>query len=367
MNIQQSLEVETNLSLHNNKSDTGAINSLKAMKKAHIDLMLLQDGDTILIPQRIRLNLRRHDGNQAATCGQRGTGTRGNLHLGVSSVFLSSQNECFLTLAENLISWQSTGEHLPRTRFLMLILSACLSSLLPQLFRFQPHCHVLTPRTRVAQGAHCLCLAQKRHTSSRNVIRYTSLEHSFLLFDTIFLTSTFQPPSTLCRSTTSSEWRFSELPSITGYEPLQLAEHKDHRHSTEDNQLVEYQDLAEHDDSRVTPQFFHRPSIASTYDSAESIVTPPPDSGLDDEQIRALLASPLYLQEREASADRSQLYHSARENLMSSSSQDPIRTVRPVALFSSKSKKRLPIEKIFFETSTGFWGAVNFSSDSLIR
>ena len=29
----------------------------------------------------------------------------------------------------------------------------------------------------------------------------------------------------------------------------------------------------------------------------------PPESDLDDEQIRALLASPLYLQEREASAD----------------------------------------------------------------
>ena len=34
---------------------------------------------------------------------------------------------------------------------------------------------------------------------------------------------------------------------------------------------------------------------------------PPPDSDLDDEQIRALLASPLYLQEREANAERSQV------------------------------------------------------------
>ena len=41
--------------------------------------MLLQDGDTILLPQRIRLHLRHHDGNQAASCG--------NLHPGVNSVF----------------------------------------------------------------------------------------------------------------------------------------------------------------------------------------------------------------------------------------------------------------------------------------
>ena len=89
----------------------------------------------------------------------------------------------------------------------------------------------------------------------------------------------------------------------------------------------EYQDLAEHEDLRVKPLFFHRPSITSTYDSAESIATPPPESDLDDEQIRALLTSPLYLQQREASAERSQVYHSARENLMSScSSQDPIST-----------------------------------------
>ena len=57
-----------------------------------------------------------------------------------------------------------------------------------------------------------------------------------------------------------------------------------YRHITEDKQFTEHEDL------RVERMFFHRPSIASTYDSAESIVTPPPDSDLDDEQIRALLA-----------------------------------------------------------------------------
>ena len=76
---------------------------------------------------------------------------------------------------------------------------------------------------------------------------------------------------------------------------------------------------------------FHLSIMASTYDLAESIATPPPESDFDDEQLRALLASPRHLQEREASAQRSQVYHSERENLMSSSSQDPISTGTPVA------------------------------------
>ena len=43
--------------------------------------------------------------------------------------------------------------------------------------------------------------------------------------------------------------------------------------------------------------------MTSTHDPAESSATPPPESDLDDEQIRNMLASPLYLQEREVSAD----------------------------------------------------------------
>ena len=54
--------------------------------------------------------------------------------------------------------------------------------------------------------------------------------------------------------------------------------------------------------------------MTSTCDSAESIATLPPESDLDDEQIRNMLASPLCSQEREASADRSRAYHSFREN-----------------------------------------------------
>ena len=80
MNIQRSLDVETNLLFQSNKSDKGVVNSLKALN-AIIDLMLLQDGDTILLPQRIRLH---HDGNHASICGQRGTGVNSDFFFNCS-------------------------------------------------------------------------------------------------------------------------------------------------------------------------------------------------------------------------------------------------------------------------------------------
>ena len=83
-----------------------------------------------------------------------------------------------------------------------------------------------------------------------------------------------------------------------GHEPNWIAGDWDHRHFTEDGQFTEHEDL------RVTPSAFHQSITASSYDSAESIATHP-ESDFDDEQLRALLASPLYLQERGASAERS--------------------------------------------------------------
>ena len=119
-NIQQLLEGETNRSLQSNKSDKGAINSLKALMNTINDLKLVQDGDTILLPQRIRLHLRHHDGNQAATCGQRGTGIRGNLHPGLNGeFFFFNCSSDVISFAGNLVSWQSTvcEQHTYRTLF----------------------------------------------------------------------------------------------------------------------------------------------------------------------------------------------------------------------------------------------------------
>ena len=76
--------------------------------------------------------------------------------------------------------------------------------------------------------------------------------------------------------------RMAEINTLTGYVP---------------------KDLIDVNDTEVSPMFFHRPSMTSTYDSAESIATPPLESDLDDQQIRDTLASPLYLREREASAE----------------------------------------------------------------
>ena len=123
------------------------------------------------------------------------------------------------------------------------------------------------------------------------------------------------------------------------------------------------QDLAQHEDLRVKPLSFHQSITASTYISAESIATLPPESYLDDVQLRALLVSPLYLQEREASVERSQVYHSERQNLMSISSQDPTSTGKLVAVFSNQNKLNqdtFPIETIFPQEINRFLGVVNF-------
>ena len=68
-----------------------------------------------------------------------------------------------------------------------------------------------------------------------------------------------------------------------------------------------------------------------------SIATPPPESDLDDEQIRVLcwLHHCTYMREKQMRND-----HPERENLMFSSSQDPTTrgTGKLVALFSSKHR-----------------------------
>ena len=76
----------------------------------------------------------------------------------------------------------------------------------------------------------------------------------------------------------------AELGLFTGYEPKQLAENQDHRHVTEDKQLIE------HEDFRVKPLFFHQSITASTCGSAESIATPLPPPGIGDRQ-RAISCS----------------------------------------------------------------------------
>ena len=86
------------------------------------------------------------------------------------------------------------------------------------------------------------------------------------ILSSLVLEPFFQRAQTLRRSA------LAEPRPFTGYEPQKFAENKDHRHFTGDKQLTEHEDL------RVKPLSFHQPITASTYDSAESIATPPQDS-----------------------------------------------------------------------------------------
>ena len=117
----------------------------------------------------------------------------------------------------------------------------------------------------------------------------------------------------------------------------------------------EPKDLAENDDlchAIILPQTEYNFDLRFCCEHCDT----PPESDLDDEQIRALLASPLYFQEREVSADRSRVYHSVRENLVSSSSPVPKSTgdTRCV-VFKQKeieSRNTFRQRRMFLRTST---------------
>ena len=70
--------------------------------------------------------------------------------------------------------------------------------------------------------------------------------------------------------------------------------------------------------------------VHSAHDSADSIATPP-DSDLEDERLRKMLASPLYIQEREEDEGQVRAYHSERESLMVQSSWNPEVSGKPYA------------------------------------
>ena len=72
----------------------------------------------------------------------------------------------------------------------------------------------------------------------------------------------------------------------------------------------------------VKPLSYSQSLIHSAYDSAESIATPP-DSDLEDEQLRKMKASPLYIREREKNEGQARACHFERESLMIHSSRNP--------------------------------------------
>ena len=129
---------------------------------------------------------------------------------------------------------------------------------------------------------------------------------------------------------------FTDPELRTGYEPNRTVDNpivteQEIEHSPEESQIPEIEDKFS------LP--YKQSLLSSTQDSDESLAMPQ-EADLDDEHIRALLASPRYLREREASAERSQIYHSEREGLLSSSSQSLnfIGTGKPVAWLSHQKR-----------------------------
>ena len=64
----------------------------------------------------------------------------------------------------------------------------------------------------------------------------------------------------------------------------------------------------------------------------------PPDSELEDEQLRKMLASPLYVRERDENEGQARPHHSERESLMIHSSRNPETSGKPDAMFSCHSE-----------------------------
>ena len=84
---------------------------------------------------------------------------------------------------------------------------------------------------------------------------------------------------------------------------------------------------------------FRKLRITSIFGFAGNLATNPLDLEINDEQPTDLLASPLFPQEREGSADRSQVYHSQKENLMTDSSRLQSSTGDLLLLVHSESEK----------------------------
>ena len=122
----------------------------------------------------------------------------------------------------------------------------------------------------------------------------------------------------------------------------------------------EPKDLTEENNSiLVKPMLFHRPSTTS------SMATPPPESDLDDEQIRNLLASPLCLQERKASSDRPTEKTLCQAHHVSEKVQGNLPQCSHTE--ESRVKKHFSTEKAFPRDLNQFEEKTKLSSGSLIR
>ena len=181
----------------------------------------------------------------------------------------------------------------------------------------------------------------------------------------------------------------SDLQSRKSYEPRRIeldrnleVEHQDQtrdRIMGDDYQSAITEDMDEFGKIGVKSFSYNQSLIHSDNDIAEGIA----DSELEDGQLRKMLASPLYIQEREgdfvllekprvsgkpdamvvqkreASAQQTQADRSRRESLMSSSSREPKVSGKPDAMFSFDNE---PASNTFLARDRGNEQGVQFES-----
>ena len=153
------------------------------------------------------------------------------------------------------------------------------------------------------KNSHSSHLAQ--HVARALVVASFTLEHYLTFHMHSFPTSARPSTRPLLFSTSHRDLSCAD-PSNVSFGPL-AETHSPTGH--------EPKDLTEEDISMlVKSMFFHRPGMTSPCDS------PFLNRIWIMSKMRNMLASPLYLKEREASADRSRVYHSFRENSVFSSS-----------------------------------------------
>ena len=188
--------------------------------------------------------------------------------------------------------------------------SACrqLNSLAIDLVCTQIHLpHATFPHAQSSHSAHstfitCSSLAQGQGLSAQNTISHPRMINHFaphLTRNTS--TRSFSPSSPLSlSSSTPRPDLLSPTPSIHCKDPRKGGSFPEHLSSTryepkriELNRILVKPQNQGIDDQEDIEEIGVKPLIHSAYDSAESIATPP-DSDLEDEQLRMMLASPLY-------------------------------------------------------------------------
>ena len=135
------------------------------------------------------------------------------------------------------------------------------------------------------------------------------------MFDGHFLTfPRFHSPSLLSSTSSLQTPTWTTLPSNS---PATITRNEEHCGRLVLSIPLTGYEPTEPDEVEVTHNLsiFHSPSVTSIYDLGENS-TASPDQENHDEHIRNTLASPLCLQEREASADLSQVHHFNEESLL---------------------------------------------------